>query len=215
MVERLYRRDQGLEQLMAKQGLGQVDLNVRARLAIMGMSEDPARDLGVLFSSGQPIEASTRELLTDLFGGRALGTELVLKNTGSAAVYRRVRKRLVMTAAVGTICKLDQHGEKTKAKEQLASHFGCSLKTIERYLTLKQKADRWASHRMGHRNNPVGTTTWHLFVAFLYADATKQQPHCVVKSSLPSLCAMLESADQEHADGVTSSDSPISKIRFR
>ncbi len=200
---------------MAKHGLGQVDLNKRAQLAILGRSEDPARDIEALLSSGQPIETRTRVLLTELFGGRNFGTELILKNTQSAGVYRRVRKRLVMTAAVRPISTSNQHGEKTKAKEQLASHYGCSFKTIEKYLALRKKSESWARRRLDHPDNPAGTTEWHLFVAFLYADATKQQPHCVVKPSLPSLCAMLESADQEHADGVTSSDSPISKIRFR
>jgi hypothetical protein len=65
---------------MARYGLGNVDFNKRAQLALLGASREPARDLEQLLNSGQPIEDKTRYLLAELFAGHLEGVAFKFSN---------------------------------------------------------------------------------------------------------------------------------------
>ncbi|WP_394730606.1 hypothetical protein [Altererythrobacter sp. GH1-8] len=178
-----------------KYGLGLVDLNFIARMALLGFSENPARDIARLLESQYPIEFETRIALAKALRGSAgNGVRLHVQGQGKSAFYRRLRnlkaKLIEGRAADAVIGKLGYE----KAVRASADVHNRSEKTIESAITVSRELEAWIqSCREKGSNHSDGA----LEIAFLYAKLTESEPQSWLKRSIEDLAFLI--ADTEIA----------------
>lgn len=178
---------------MAKYGLAQVDLNFLARMALLGITDEPERDIATLLESHQPIERETRLALARALRGSAKGKGATLKLSGHGRVgfYRRLRKLRAKILLGKTADKLAATHGYNEAVRLVASKAkpSLSIKSIEEAVTLSRRLDAWLEdcHRLG----TTEISDFALELAFLYAVTAGQQPSDMIKPSLALLAENL------------------------
>lgn len=179
-------------------GLGRVDLNLLAQLALFGISETPERDVADLLRSGQPIEPQTRLLLAEALDGRSKNFHLKFHKTESGAGYRAfmLRRRRLQIGREAIALGLTQG--RARAERITAEKYGCSTKTISATITLTRRLDAWvASVRTDSSRDQYSDTA--LEFAFLYADATNQHPDQALRPSAEGLAELVLHLDDFQA----------------
>ena len=180
-----------------KYGLGQIDLNLLAQLALLGHSNTPERDIADLMRSGQPIEESTRLLLAEVLDGRGNGIQFKVRpnpRTAPVRAFELRRKRLRMGQEA---IELGRQRTKAEANRQIAIKYGCSEKSVEASSTFARRAAAWIeSIRPDHAQ---GFTNSTLEVVFCYADATNKHPDEALKASAGDFAKLIRSFDDLQA----------------
>ena len=178
---------------MAKFGLGQVDLNLLARLALSGLTENPERDIASLLRSKQPIEQFTRELLAEALDGQS--NKLILKATNRAVAkgfraYRLRLKRLSVAREVRAL--IPEFGYEEAILK--VSMKGMSQSQISQCYTYLKKLEHWLAEC---RAEGADQSDEALVVAFIYADISNIPKRAAIKPSLEHLARLLADAEQE------------------
>lgn len=177
-----------------RRGLAQIDLNLKARLALLGLSDTPERDIAELMASNQPIELETRQGMAAALLGKDHGMGLRLESKKSTLMLRRFlvkRKRLALGRAVEQqIAELGYNTaiEKAMALQQLGR------KTVEALVTESRRADAWIA-RLKRQNRTEGFTVETLELAYLYAALTKQKPEQFLIATLSAFSELVDRLD--------------------
>lgn len=179
-------------------GLGRVDLNLLAQLALYGVSDTPERDIADLLRSGQPIEPQTRMMLADAFDGRSKNCHLKFHKTEHAARYRAfmLRRRRLQIGREAIALGLTQG--RARAEGVMAEKCGCSTKTISANITFARRLDAWVE---SVRSDPSRNhySDFALELVFLYADATNKRPDEALKPSAETLAEFIRQIDDYQA----------------
>lgn len=187
---------------MAKHGLAQVDLNFLARMALLGITQEPERDIATLLESHQPIERETRLALARAFRGSTKGKGATLKLTGHGQMgfYRRLRNLRAKILLGKTADRLSAAHGYNAAVKLVAKHAKPrrSIKTIEEAVTLSRRLDAWLD--AGRRLGTTEVSDFSLELAFLYAVMTGRQPSDMIKPSLALLAESLAQLEQQISD---------------
>lgn len=128
-----------------KYGLGQRDLNLKARLALRGMSDTIERDIVELLRSGQPIEQETRERLADALEGKQGAVKLVRKGTAGVTPLRRFRLRRSWLQVGKQIEARAERIGAARAIEEVAQELGGKIKNLEKMRTFARRAAAFVS----------------------------------------------------------------------
>lgn len=186
---------------MAKYGLSQVDLNLRARLALAGMSDKPERDIAALLRSSQPIEKRTRECLAEAFEGGAAGLALKATNKKAGLTTRRFRKHIADLRAGRKAIEAQGQLGYAGGIEKIVGKMGISPKSVEKYVALAHKVDAWVrSTTESDLGQYEHLSKEELEIAYLYAVVTNQKPDDCVRPGLPALVSILNEWDRLHDD---------------
>lgn len=187
---------------MAKYGLGRSDLNLRARLAIRGLTDTPERDIAALLRSGQPIEPETSHLLAGAFEGRLKSITIKLEGRNRSRLHRSFRirlKRLEIGREVKALVEdplVEERLSYDDGVKKVAAG-GTSEATVEAAYTFLNKRDAWvtSSREAGSQH-----TDFELTVAFIYSDLKGIRPEEAIKPSLSTLAALLEEVERDLID---------------
>lgn len=91
-----------------RHGLTQIDLNLKARLALGGLSDTPERDIARLLTSHQPIEPETRLALAAALLGTGHGITLqsdAKKSTKALRSFMLRRRRIALVRPIARLPK--------------------------------------------------------------------------------------------------------------
>jgi hypothetical protein len=156
-------------------GLGQIDLNLQAQLALMGLSDTPERDIAELLRSGQPIEEKTRQRLADALEGKAKRIHLKAVGLNASQSLRSLqswRRNVQIGKAIDAL--IPDLGYDAGIKHG-AITYSTSEKSIVSYLAWYRKMRKWiAAIREAREHEHL--SDFALEVAFLYAKATRRKP---------------------------------------
>jgi hypothetical protein len=175
---------------MVGYGIGNVDLNLRAQLALLGFSERVEEDLAALLRSSQPIESETINRLADALEGKG---RVVLYTKGKKAsklanMYLKRRERLRVGRAIRK--EVDRGTRWDIAIAYFADELNGSDSKAEGCHTFAQRCDDWIAEHAKRTSNAY--TAQELEAAFVYADITKSDPGAEIKDTLPGLAKAFE-----------------------
>lgn len=181
-----------------KYGLGLIDLNLLAQMALSGLSDTPERDVADLLRSGQPIEPETRRQLADALDAQTDGFHLKFHKMDRTAGYRafalRRRRLQIGREAIALGATLGSG----KAKKLTAAKYTCSIKTVGAHIAFARRLDAWlASVRGDPSRGPY--SDFALEIVFLYADATNKRPDEALKPSAEMLARLVRRLDDHQA----------------
>jgi len=177
---------------MAKYGLGQIDLNQRACVALMGLTQDPAVDLIALLRSSQPIDPVTRLLLANTLAGKSdKVTARITRKAGSNGL-QKFRKRLERLHSGRRVQRERDERGYTNAVGYVAENFSAGGKSIEASLTFVRKIDSWMASFRSARPDLANFTDRELETAYLYAEAFGLDPDEACNRSLPLLTRLID-----------------------
>ncbi|MCJ2178472.1 hypothetical protein [Novosphingobium album (ex Hu et al. 2023)] len=184
---------------MARSGLGQVDYNLLAQLALGGFSATPEADIAKLLRSHQPIEPRTRALLADVLEGKS--KKLALKASEKAygkvvRAFKLRRDRLKIGRDVSQ--RVDQIGY-VDAIEYGTELYLLGRKTVERAVTLARNVANWIEKVKEEAGEFSCIDEFTLEVVYLYADATKREPQDCLRQSSSSLAELIREFDEFEA----------------
>lgn len=174
---------------MAIRGLGMGrDLNLLARFALAGILEAPERHIAELLRSSQTIEAKTRQSLADALEGKSDTGSLVIKNQKSGQILRRfqrLRKRIELGRDARALQSDKTYSD---AITKIADAVGKSEKSIEGYVTLSAKCDRWIEQQraLGHNHSDLA-----LECAFVYMQVGSNDPDNPIKPSIETFADII------------------------
>lgn len=181
---------------MARYGLGQIDLNLRAQLALIGLSNCPEADISELFSSSQPIEPLTRKLLAEALNGSSssLGLKASRKTAGLAVRSFLLRLNRLATGRLA-IEKISQSGYEVAIKN-VADQRRISEKSVEADVTFVKKFESWVDEIRSSEPKLDVLDDRALEIAYIYADVTKQDPRSAIKNSLPNFAQLIDDLEK-------------------
>lgn len=177
-----------------RHGLGLVDLNLRAQMALAGFSRTPEADICILLRSGQPIEEATRQKLADALDGRSASLALRARNKSPGKSIRALelrRERLKIGRAVDAL--VGSLGYEA-AVEKGASEYKVSEKSIIAHLAFARRVESEIG-RLREATRAMDLSDYALELVILYAEATKQRPKDCLRlaaSHLPNLVASFD-----------------------
>jgi|GEM_PF-4871571 len=199
---------------MVKYGLGQVDLNQRARLALFGLSGSPETDIADLLSSEQPIDPDLRKLLAAAFSGKPGVVGLKATGVKRGAFYRGLRERLRMVK-IGEAFEAGRTGHGyANTVANLSKELRLSEKKIEAAITFSRKVRTWIETRKPRESDPADLDAFCLRIAYCHGHMRKADPEESVRSSLVNLASLLLEMDQAHQDASGLIDAHHSKTRI-
>lgn len=176
---------------MAKRGLG-IDLNQRACLALMGLSENPEADIARLLRSLQSIEPLTRALLANALEGKSNSVTIRLTRAPKFQSLQKFQKRLNrLKHGRDAIHEIDALGY-DKAVEAFASKLNVSPKSVIASIAMVRKIDAWILAIRNDWPDLSHIENRDLEMAYLYADAFGHDPVSVIKYSLPILRKLVD-----------------------
>jgi hypothetical protein len=128
---------------LARYGIGGIDHNLRAQIALMGLSEAPEIDIAELFESGHPIEPETRSQLAAALRGANETASLQLRARPAAKMVRKLRLRLKSIAIGRLVITRSAESGYGKAIQSVSIDAGTGTKSVESAHTLAMKAADW------------------------------------------------------------------------
>lgn len=171
---------------MVKHGLGQVDLNQRACLALAGLTENPEADIVHLLRSGQPIEPITRQLLADAVDGKSSGVGIRIARKADMSGVRSFQIR-IERLRLGRLAQLRDG----RSNADQAALKGIGKKKLEACITLARGFDAWISRIRSSHSEFDHLSDSDLEMAYIYADAFRHDPDNMIKGSLPLLTRLI------------------------
>lgn len=181
---------------MTRYGLGQVDLNLRAQLALHGLSRSPEADIVDLLRSEQPIERETRNRLADaLEGGPG---RLSLKATGkqSTRVFNAFHlRRDRLATGRDVLSRIPDIGYDDAIRDGARRH-AMGQKSLAAAVALARKVEAWIQRVRLESVQYGDLSDFALEVVYLYADATERDPMSCLRPSARNFAALLEFFDE-------------------
>jgi hypothetical protein len=178
---------------MARYGLGHVDLNLRAQLALRGLTDNPTADIARLLASIQPIEPESRVLLAAALKAKP-GPTIHLRATASKhhKALNSFRKRLVRLWMGREGLKLIQSLGYNKAVCALAVEHSVSDKTVIASIALARRLAQRIERMRKTRPDVAHLTDRELEIAYLHGNATRRDPLLSIRPSLPDLAQLID-----------------------
>lgn len=180
-----------------RHGLTQIDLNLKARLALGGLSDTPERDIARLLTSHQPIEPETRLALAAALLGTGHGITLQSDAKKSTKALRSFMLRRRRIALVRPIARLPKGSNIRSAIQRAAASALVGEKTIEAAVTEARRIDAWIAKVKGQKR-ARGLTVEMLELAYIYAAVKRQRPEKLLNDTLPTLAELVGYFDQLH-----------------
>lgn len=183
--------------MLAKYGLGQVDLNQLVQLSLAGLIDKPEYYLSELLKSGQPIEPRTRTVLADVLDGRSRGARVKVvptKKNEFVRNFRRQRRKLEFGRRVQAAMERMTYADAIK---HVAKDTPYGEKTLEVCVTLAKSFQNWVQEcrvaRLQHSEDV-------LEVAFVYSGLKGTKHEDALKPSLEDFAEIVRSFEQLVAD---------------
>ena len=177
-------------------GLIDRDLNLRAQMALEGLTDDPIADIVALLRSDQPIDQNSRKKLANAFEGKSRGVNIKL---GPPAKTKFLKQILRDVARV-------RHGRHARrqvdsigyeaAIDALATKMRKSPKTAENCVTLVNKVDKWIADVRSEMPQHADLTDFELEIAFHSAKAEASSPENAIDDLLKPLSGLIMKIEQ-------------------
>lgn len=175
-------------------GLNQVDLNLRAQLAIAGFSRTPEADISALLRSGQPIEERTRLKLADALDGKVKGFRLRGSNTAKVKGLRAFQTRREWLRIGRLVGEQMPRLKYEDAVARASAALGISVQSISAHVAFAKKVAK-AIDALQQRPDAADLDLQNIEFVVLYAFATKQKPADCLRPSAQSLGHVVEALD--------------------
>jgi len=176
---------------MARHGLGQTDINLRARLALAGFSLTPEADIAALLTSGQPLEQTTLQQLALAIQGKSKNLNF-RKYGGSGGkkvqAFLRRSKRLEIGRKVEE-SKLEPGNH--DPVEVVMKKMNVGKKYAEAQATFYRKFESWKFSVREGRPEFAHLTDLQFEVGFLYAQISGEDPTDAISRSIEKFTDLL------------------------
>ncbi|GAA4642377.1 hypothetical protein GCM10023115_05410 [Pontixanthobacter gangjinensis] len=177
---------------MARYGLGQKDLNLRAAIALAGLTKRPDVDVAILLRSNQPMEPYLREMLAIALEGKSSGIDLKISNRKGNQAYRSFRLRLDRIEQGNAVLRLIESGEKyDDAVEAIAAENSINAKSVEAAVTYRKKVLSWMKRVQGEKDSLRNLDDNIFNLVFAYADVSNRDRDGLIKLPSASLLPIL------------------------
>lgn len=172
-------------------GLIPRDLNARAQMALLGLSDTPADDLAALLLSDQPIDMKTRTGLANAIVGRSLGLKIKVTNSRKQTWLVMLIRSMANLSEGRAMRSMVKELGYTPAMIEAARRTASNKKTAEASYTLARAVDDWISTIRATEPELADLDSLTLEVAYLISRLDKIEPKAAIDDSLPKLMEFL------------------------
>lgn len=171
-------------------GLVSRDLNIRAQVALTGLSDTPVPDITALLRSDKPIDAKTRAKLADCFEGRGHGLRIKVEQNRRTKEIRELLRKIIHVRE-GRFAKerAEQVGY-TRAVAELSELVSKSPKSAEASVTLANQVDGWIERYRVNDDHAVDRSDLELEITFLLSKIDRRDPATVPLDEVKAFAAV-------------------------
>lgn len=177
-------------------GLIARDLNLRAQMALEGLTDDPVADIVALLRSDQLIDQKSRKKLADAFERKSRGVNLKLGKPAKTKFLKQIL-RDVARVRHGRHARGSSDSMSYKAAvAALAAKMRKSQKTAESCVTLANSVDKWIADVRSKMPQHADLTDFELEIAFHSAKAEASTPENAIDDLLKPLAGLIKMIEQ-------------------
>lgn len=172
-------------------GLLPKDLNVRAQVALRGLSDAPEDDILALLRSDQPIDQKTRARLADAIAGKPQGLTFKLSSAEEPSWLKRLIRSLAHVSQGRSAVRRIKEVGYDSAMSELAEAMLRNEKSAMSRVALARKVDAWIHKVRAEMPEHAQLDNVTLETAYLLARIDKIKPEAAIDETLPQIVGLI------------------------
>ena len=186
MARKSVRRVQGIGA-----GLLPKDLNARAQVALLGLSDTPKDDIVALLRSDQPIDQKTRAWLADAIVRKPRGLTFKLSNSRKPSWLMRLLRGVAHVSQGRSAERRIKEVGYDAAMSELATTMLLDEKSAMSRVALARKVDAWIGKVRAEMPEHSELDSVTLEAAYVLARVDKIKPEAAIDETLPQIVDLI------------------------
>lgn len=174
-------------------GLLPKDLNLRAQVALKGLSDAPVDDIVALLRSDEPIDTKTRVMLANALEGNTTGANFRVTNSDRTKFLRQLLRQIAHVRHGRWARRFIDRPRCAPAIDKLAKTMRKSAKAAEKCVTDSRKVDAWIAAARETFPEAAEFDDLELELAYAIAGIDKVRPETRLDETLKLISYVIRS----------------------